>query len=290
MAKQTFVADAILTAAQMNSLQGNDFNQTVSTKTASYVLVAADAGTKIVMNSASATTITVNTSLFAAGDNVTILNISSGVCTVTAGTATVSTAGTLALVANAGGTLYFTSAGVSVFQADGVAASAGGLTLINTTTFVGQSSQSVNNCFSATYANYLILFSNIVANNSTPRELTFRLRVGGVDNSTASSYSTQRVGAHSTSTAYAELLQQSQMLLEQISNSRQTNATVTLTNPFTTDKTGLDVKANGFRTTLNDITVYGLGEHTQAVSYDGFTLISASLTISGTIRVYGYAN
>jgi hypothetical protein len=72
------------------------------------------------MNSASATTITVNTSLFAAGDNVTILNISSGVCTVTAGTATVSSAGTLALVANAGGTLYFTSAGVSVFQANGV--------------------------------------------------------------------------------------------------------------------------------------------------------------------------
>jgi hypothetical protein len=104
----------------MNALQGNDFNQTVSTKTASYTLVAADAGTKIVMNSASATTITVNTSLFAAGDTLTILNIAAGVCTVTAGTATVSTTGTLALVANAGGTLYFTSAGVSVFLADGV--------------------------------------------------------------------------------------------------------------------------------------------------------------------------
>jgi hypothetical protein len=110
----------------MNALQSNDFNQTVSTKTTSYTLVAADAGTKIVMNSASATTITVNTSLFAAGDTLTILNIAAGVCTVTAGTATVSTASTLALVQNAGGTLYFTSAGVSVFQADGVTAAAGG--------------------------------------------------------------------------------------------------------------------------------------------------------------------
>jgi hypothetical protein len=88
-------------------------------------LVAADAGTKIVMNSASATTITVNTSLFAAGDTLTILNIGAGVSTVTAGTATVSTTGTLALVQNAGGTLYFTSAGVSVFLADGVAVSSG---------------------------------------------------------------------------------------------------------------------------------------------------------------------
>ena len=120
MAIQTFVADTILTAAQMNALQGNDYNQTVSTKTASYTLVAADKGTKIVMNSASATTITVNTSLFAAGDTLTILNIAAGVCTVTAGTATVSTTGSLALAQNGGGTLYFTSAGVSVFQATGV--------------------------------------------------------------------------------------------------------------------------------------------------------------------------
>ena len=49
-----------MTAAQMDSLQANDYNWTVSTKTASYTLVAADKGTRIVMNSASATTITVN--------------------------------------------------------------------------------------------------------------------------------------------------------------------------------------------------------------------------------------
>jgi len=121
MAKQTFTPGQVLTAAQMTTLQTNDFNQAVSTKTASYTLVATDVGTKIVMNSASATTITVNTSLFAAGDTLTILNIAAGVCTVTAGTATVSTTGSLALAQNGGGTLYFTSAGVSIFQADGVA-------------------------------------------------------------------------------------------------------------------------------------------------------------------------
>ena len=101
-------------------------NDTVSTKTASYTLIAADRNTKVVMNAgATNTAITVNTSLFAAGDTLQILNTStSGICTVTAGTATVASAGSLALGLNQGGTLYFTSAGVSVFQADGVSSTA----------------------------------------------------------------------------------------------------------------------------------------------------------------------
>ena len=173
MAIQTFVADTILTAAQMNALQGNDYNQTVSTKTASYTLVAADKGTKIVMNSASATTITVNTSLFSAGDTLTILNISTGVCTVTAGTATVSTTGSLALAQNGGGTLYFTSAGVSVFQANGVTASTSGLTLISTTTIgTTVSTVALTNIFSATYDNYLIQMSGGVASATSDGNFT----------------------------------------------------------------------------------------------------------------------
>ena len=122
MARQTFTAGQVLTAAQVTALQSNDFNQTVSTKTASYTLVAADAGTKVVMNAgATNTTITVNTSLFSAGDTLTILNISTGgTCTITAGTATVASSKSLALGLNQSGTLYFTSAGVSVFLANGV--------------------------------------------------------------------------------------------------------------------------------------------------------------------------
>ena len=115
MALQTFTAGQILTAAQMTTLQTNAYNQTVSTKTASYVLVAADKGTRVVMNAAGATTITVNTSLFSAGDTLFIQNIGAGTCTITAGTATVTTAGSLALSTWAGGTLYFTSASAAIF-------------------------------------------------------------------------------------------------------------------------------------------------------------------------------
>jgi hypothetical protein len=77
------------------------------------------------MNSASATTITVNTALFAAGDTVQIQNVGAGVCTVTAGTATVSTSATLALKQYDAGTLYFNTTNAAIFfavdAADGMA-------------------------------------------------------------------------------------------------------------------------------------------------------------------------
>ena len=116
MAKQTFTTGQVLTAAQMTSLQQTAMGGGSTTaKTASYVLVAADAGTVVQMNAAGATTITVNTALFAAGDTVQIQNVGAGVCTVTAGTATVSTAGSLALSQYEGGQLYFNTTSAALF-------------------------------------------------------------------------------------------------------------------------------------------------------------------------------
>jgi hypothetical protein len=116
MAKQTFTSNQVLTAAQMTSLQQTAMGGGSTTaKTTSYVLVAADAGTTVAMNAAGSTTITVNTSLFSAGDSVFIQNWGAGVCTVTAGTATVTTSGSLVLAQNQGGKLYFTSASAAIF-------------------------------------------------------------------------------------------------------------------------------------------------------------------------------
>lgn len=148
MAKQTFTTGQVLTAAQMTSLQQTAMlGGAANAQTASYILVAADAGKCITMSNASATTITVNTGLFAAGDIVTILNIGAGTCTITAGTATVSkpTNATLALVANAGGVLYFTAASTAFFMPFDVGSGAStfvgcsvyksGLQSINTATY-----------------------------------------------------------------------------------------------------------------------------------------------------------
>jgi hypothetical protein len=116
MAKQTFTVGQVLTAAQLTSLQQTAMGGgAASAKTASYTLVAADAGTTISMTSTSATTITVNTGLFAAGDTVFIQNLGTGNLTITAGTATVATAGSLILPQNDAGILYFVSTSSSVF-------------------------------------------------------------------------------------------------------------------------------------------------------------------------------
>jgi len=140
MAKQTFSVGQVLTAAQLTSLQQTAMDGgAASAKTASYTLVAADAGGAISMTSTSATTITVNTGLFAAGDTVYIQNLGSGVATITAGTATVNTSATLALAQYEGGTLDFISSSSAVFfKAAGAApAAGGGMTELSTTTFSG---------------------------------------------------------------------------------------------------------------------------------------------------------
>jgi hypothetical protein len=127
MAKQTFTTGQVLTAAQMTSLQQTAMGGGSATaKTASYVLVAADAGSTVIMNSASATTVTVNTALFAAGDTVYIQNIGAGISTITAGTATVTTSASLALAQWEGGNLYFTSASAAIFVKGAGAAAASG--------------------------------------------------------------------------------------------------------------------------------------------------------------------
>ena len=135
MAKQTFTAGQVLTAAQVALLQQNTWNWEVLAKTASYVLTGVEAGSRVEMSNASATTITVNTSLFNAGDTVFIYNKGAGVCTVTAGTATVSTSGSLALAQYDQGTLYFVSTGVAIFFG---ASAAGDVTLTGTQTLTNK--------------------------------------------------------------------------------------------------------------------------------------------------------
>jgi hypothetical protein len=199
MAIQDFTTGQVLTAAQMDSLQANDYNQTVSTKTVSYVLVAADKGTRVVMNAAGATTITVDDSLFTAGDTLQLQNIGAGVTTVTAGTATVSSAGPLAIPQYGSGTLYFTSAGVAIFFPSAGPTASSGLSFITNGTVTAQTAVTVSNCFSSTYDNYLLIISEAVASVSG-YNLQIQYGIGSAD--TAATYYLAQNNAYSSASTF----------------------------------------------------------------------------------------
>jgi hypothetical protein len=161
---------------------------------------------------------------------------------------------------------------------------AGALTLIVSDTFSAVTTKSFNNCFSATYANYLIninITSATSSNNST-----WKLRASGTDSST--NYNFNQIIAY----------------VSTISNSTQTNssgvdcnpssmdaggfATFQVFNPFAAQKTYFRNEGNRKNTDVE----YGLrqGLHTSSTSFDGFTFSTDGSAMAGTIRVYGVQN
>jgi len=107
-----FVAGTVLTAAKLNAITTLPIND----QTASYVALVGDVGKRIVMNVASANTVTINNSVFATGDTIFIANKGAGATTVTAGAGvTINTAGSLVIAQHGGGTLVATSASVFTF-------------------------------------------------------------------------------------------------------------------------------------------------------------------------------
>jgi len=107
-----FVAGAVLTAQQLNDIQ----NLPISDKTADYVLVVGDVTKRTIMNSASATTITVDDAIFTVGDVIQVANKGAGTCTITAGAGvTINTSGSLALAQYGGGYLLALSASTFTF-------------------------------------------------------------------------------------------------------------------------------------------------------------------------------
>lgn len=97
MARQTFTAAQILTAAQMNTLQASVWSDDVNAQTGTtYTLVLTDAGKQITTSNAADVTLTVPTNAtvaFATGVRIMVINIGASVLTIAgAGGVTVSAA------------------------------------------------------------------------------------------------------------------------------------------------------------------------------------------------------
>ena len=105
-----FVAGAVLQAAQLNAITTLPIND----QTASYTAVVGDVGKRIVMNVASANTVTLNNSIFAVGDTVEVLNKGAGATTITAGAGVTLNGLSLVLSQYQGASITFLSASVAL--------------------------------------------------------------------------------------------------------------------------------------------------------------------------------
>jgi len=105
-----FVAGTVLTAAKLNDITNLPLND----QTASYVAVVGDAGKRIVMNVASANTVTINNTIFTLGDTVEVLNKGAGATTITAGAGVTLNGLSLVLSQYQGASITFLSASVAL--------------------------------------------------------------------------------------------------------------------------------------------------------------------------------
>jgi hypothetical protein len=157
------------------------------------------------------------------------------------------------------------------------AADSGGLVFITSGTVTLGSTLSFDNCFSATYANYLIMLTHTAGNN-----LTMRLRASAAD-ITAANYDLQ--GFYITGGAQT-LINQNSLTSWTIANgSGYSQPMITLGNPFAATNTA--ISSNFQRTDASIIQTIG-GRYNATTSADGFSILGTSATV--TARVYGYLN
>ena len=158
-----------------------------------------------------------------------------------------------------------------------------GLVLLNTTSFSAVASQSVNNVFTSTYDNYLIVLE---CNAASGNYVNFRLRVGGVDAS-GSNYDWGMVNVTNGAAAF------------QLAGSGATSANICRPSATGRSMTSFTIcnpaiaRPTVFSGTLsyNDGATIAIaggmgGTHSLSTAYDGFTLIHAT-SITGSVSVYG---
>lgn len=161
-----------------------------------------------------------------------------------------------------------------------------GLTLINTTSFSGVNTQSINDVFSTTYQNYRVLLN--ISSHSGNGGITARLRVSGADANTnyfAYSYHTRtNLGAIGADSGNPTTF----FWVGYANTNFQSAGSYDLFSPFETRPTlGVTQFMGGDTSTY--FGSQGAFLNSNSTSYTGLTILAAGAnTITGTVRVYGY--
>ena len=165
-----------------------------------------------------------------------------------------------------------------------------GLVLLNTTTFSAVSSQSAPaSTFSATYANYRIVF-NLTGSVNVANELRLRVRTGSTDLTTSYSGALKFM-ANATTTSFDNATSPTDRFNIGYATNGATNrvtGAIDICNPFASLPTAISGILTGV--IVGSYNGFGLtgGFVENTTSYDSFTIYPASGTITGTIQVFGY--
>ena len=174
-----------------------------------------------------------------------------------------------------------------------VGSGSGSVSATGAVTFSGASSVSLNNVLSSTYDNYRIIFNATVNGTSTGTELRFRLRSASGDDTTnmyVGGISAIYVGG--TSIPYAFGVQPGTYC--PINHAHYSGAPISLTGDLR-NINGTTRQFNGTGNTGNGSSagygIFGMETYTTSTAHTGMTFYSSSaMTLSGTVRVYGYKN
>jgi hypothetical protein len=179
---------------------------------------------------------------------------------------------TAATVTGAGGLRLVTP--TSIANSGGSASASGGAV-----TYSGVTSVSLTGVFSATYQNYTVVFSIVLAGGA---DVFFRWRAAGTDAS-ASNYVQQF--SRALNTTFLGGLKTSTSVDTTVTGGTNSVYQGTVFAPFETNPTS-HFYLCGSEAGVANLT----GRHSLSTSYDGLTFFTASGTFSGTIRVYGNQN
>ena len=162
----------------------------------------------------------------------------------------------------------------------------GALVYITAATPSGSSAANINNCFTSTYQNYLVVF-NLAG--STGTNLSMRLRNGGSD-VTGSNYSYygQSIQISGTSGAWYNA-NGTKWDINDLATVKTTGV-ITIMNPQQTDYTTAQCASTRLTNGTTGRYVTQALAYNASVSSDGFSLFPDSGTFTGSVRVYGIAN
>lgn len=174
-----------------------------------------------------------------------------------------------------------------VYKTGTTAPTAPGIVLTGSASPSASTSVSINNCFTSSYENYRVVATMTAAAGTGT--LSARLRASSVD--TTTNYICQLFESYSTTTSStANVLGTDEWYMSDINATYNVSSfSFDIYKPQTAQKTNFNGQNHYQSTAGTFISQFVSGVQTSTTQFDGITILSTT-AITGTIRIYGYAN